>query len=319
MKGHLVNMGSDLINGTMLSGTAISYDSMGRVLKMWECGPSICGTQYQASRAALAFAYDWNGNLTEEYDGASGQITYTRSPAGEVTYMANNSYTLPGAVGSQTLAANIQNGPNGPISYTLGSGLNVYDTYDLLGRSDGQWVCNGPAAKSCEGGTQVYGTSVGIVGSQVQQLGDTALNQQMNFKYDEFGRLTTRTVTAGAAQNFAYDYDLYGNRWAQMATAGAGPQPNFTFNAANNQIVGYAYDAAGNMTNDGAHGYFYDAEGNILQVDSGSTATYVYDALNRRIRAQTSASAYEYSYDYANRRVSQLVAQCSRLPGRLRQ
>jgi len=48
--------------------------------------------------------------------------------------------------------------------------------------------------------------------------------------------------------------------------------------------TGYAYDAAGNLTSDGSHTYTYDAEGNVLQVDGGSTATYVYDAMNRRLR-----------------------------------
>ena len=73
-------------------------------------------------------------------------------------------------------------------------------------------------------------------------------------------------------------HDCYGNLWQQTLTAGSsGPQPSFSFNAANNQTAGYTYDAAGNMTNDGSHSYTYDAEGNILQVDAGSTATHIYD------------------------------------------
>jgi RHS repeat-associated protein len=64
------------------------------------------------------------------------------------------------------------------------------------------------------------------------------------------------------------------------------------------------HQAAGNMTNDSFHSYTYDAEGNILTVDNGSTASYVYDALNRRARANTSAASYEYLYDYAGRRTS---------------
>jgi hypothetical protein len=71
-----------------------------------------------------------------------------------------------------------------------------------------------------------------------------------------------------------------------------------------NQLVGYTYDAAGNMTNDGFHTYTYDAEGNILEVDKGQTATYVYDALNHRGYSATSAGTNEYLFDPAGRRIS---------------
>jgi RHS repeat-associated protein len=87
---------------------------------------------------------------------------------------------------------------------------------------------------------------------------------------------------------------------------------------ATNQITagnGYTYHAAGNMTNDGFHSYTYDAEGNILQVDGGQTASYVYDALNRRVRAQTASATYEFMYDYAGRRTSSWYNPSSGNPG----
>jgi YD repeat-containing protein len=58
------------------------------------------------------------------------------------------------------------------------------------------------------------------------------------------------------------------------------------------------------MTFDGTHHYYlYDAEGNITQVDNGTTATYVYDALNQRVRDTTSAADTYYSYDTDGQRV----------------
>jgi len=56
----------------------------------------------------------------------------------------------------------------------------------------------------------------------------------------------------------------------------------------NNRIDGY--DAAGNMTYDGAHYYFYDAENRLIQVDgtlgtcSSAAVCYIYDANGRRVR-----------------------------------
>ena len=58
-------------------------------------------------------------------------------------------------------------------------------------------------------------------------------------------------------------------------TSGSGPTWSASSNAQTNQIMGYGYDAAGNLTNDGDHTYQYDAEGNLLTIDAGNTAAYV--------------------------------------------
>ena len=46
----------------------------------------------------------------------------------------------------------------------------------------------------------------------------------------------------------------------------------------------YSFDAAGNVTNDGAHSYGYDSENRVVSVDGGSTASYAYDHQNRRYK-----------------------------------
>jgi hypothetical protein len=155
IKGRLTVTGGG--SGATHNGSVISYDAMGRVINMWSCGPATCGTGYQSSRP-LSFAYDWAGNLTQESDTASGTINYGRSIAGEVTSITNESYqNLP--YDPPNLVSNVVNGPNGPVSYTLGNGLMGYRSYDSLGRLSGEWVCNDPAAAECIGGTQIYGTT----------------------------------------------------------------------------------------------------------------------------------------------------------------
>ena len=196
LKGRLAVTGGG--TGSTWNGSSIGYDAMGRVVNIWACGPATCGTGYQASRP-LSFAYDWVGNLTQETDGASGAIVYGRSIAGEVTSITNETYqNLP--YNPPNLVSNVVNGPDGPVSYTLGNGLNVYRSYDTLGRLYGQWVCNGPANATCSGGTQIYGTLGQWKGSQLQYLADTVLNQQVTYGYDGFNRLTSRTVTQGTQQ-----------------------------------------------------------------------------------------------------------------------
>jgi RHS repeat-associated protein len=307
VKGRLAVMGA-FTSSADHTGALFSYDLMGNVTTMWQCAPSTCPTSSgQLSRPALAFTYDLAGNLTGEFDGASGTIAYGRSPAGEVTSITNQSYNnLP--YNPPNLVSNIVNGPNGPALFSLGNGLTGVRSYDSMGRINGGWVCSGSSGASCSGGTQIYGFTAGWSGSQMIGSCDTTLSQCIGYGYDQFNRLSSRTVTSGTAQNFQYSYDRYGNRWSQTVTAGTGPSPSVSFNQSpnNNQITtaGYAYDAAGNMTHDGFHYYTYDAEGNILNVDAGSTAQYVYDAMNRRVRVQTASSTNEYLFDYAGRRTS---------------
>ena len=301
LKGRLVATSSG--GGSTFTGSLWSYDVMGRVVNIWACGPATCGNGYQGARP-LSFAYDWVGNLTQESDNVTGTINFGRSIAGEITSITNATYqNLP--YNPPNLASNVVNGPDGPVSYTLGNGLNVYRSYDALGRWQGQWVCNGPAAISCSGGTQIYGTKGVWQGSQMQSQADTVLGQQIAYGYDGFNRLTSRTVTAGTLQNYTYSYDIYGNRVSQTALQ-SGYNFNPLINPDTNQITtsGFTYDSAGNMTNDTVHSYTYDAEGNITKVDGGSTAQYVYDAFNRRVHVQTSSGATEYTYDYAGRRIS---------------
>ena len=100
-------------------------------------------------------------------------------------------------------------------------------------------------------------------------------------------------------------YDRYGNRWTQNAPQG-GPAPQYSFNTnpSNNQNLQFLYDAAGNLMNDGFCSYTYDAEGNVVQVTGCSTATYYYNALNQRVRADQGSTSREYVYNLAGQRTS---------------
>jgi RHS repeat-associated protein len=285
------------------AGTAYSYDPMGRASYLDECLPSGCGTT--SYNKQLHYTYDWAGNLLTSTDGSVVTSTYTVSLANELQSLTSS---LSNSTNPANIVSSVQNGPNGPTSYSLGSGLSSVFGYDSLGRLNGGWVCSGSTSASCSGGTQVYGFTNGWSGSQLQGSTDSVLGQTSTYGYDEFNRLAARTVTSGSpVNNFSYVYDRYGNRWAQNVTAGSGPQPNYSFTASTNQISGsgYSYDAAGNMTNDTFHTYTYDAEGNITAVDSGSTASYVYNAINQRVQATVGSSTTAFVFNVAGQRVSE--------------
>jgi RHS repeat-associated protein len=86
-------------------------------------------------------------------------------------------------------------------------------------------------------------------------------------------------------------------------TAGSGPQPQFAFDKTNNRECDGCYDAAANeITDNEGHTYTYDAEGNVTAVDGGRTASYTYDALNRRVRVTNATNTVDYQFDAAGRR-----------------
>jgi RHS repeat-associated protein len=58
--------------------------------------------------------------------------------------------------------------------------------------------------------------------------------------------------------------------------------------------LNYSYDAAGNVTNDGAHSFTYDAENRVVSVDGGSTASYSYDHQNRRVKKTVGSTTTHY-------------------------
>ena len=59
----------------------------------------------------------------------------------------------------------------------------------------------------------------------------------------------------------------------------------------------HAYDAAGNVTSDGAHTYTYDGEHRLTQVDGGGSIAYGYDYANRRIKKVSGGAVTHYVWE----------------------
>ena len=121
------------------------------------------------------------------------------------------------------------------------------------------------------------------------------------YSYDTLNRISTMsdTVSSQNCKGLQWTYDAWGNRVGQATTNGS----CFSFNNAvntQNRLIGYQYDAAGNLTNDGNHIYTYDAENRIITVDGGAIS-YVYDAEGRR--AEKSGWS-DYIHDLSGRTVA---------------
>lgn len=103
------------------------------------------------------------------------------------------------------------------------------------------------------------------------------------YSYDSLYRLSS-AVTTGSTNypkwGISEAYDRYGNRTDQNQTFGSPPMNPVLVSTSTNHVTstGYAYDANGNMTNDGSNTLVYDAENRTLSATNGSAAgTYTYE------------------------------------------
>jgi RHS repeat-associated protein len=138
------------------------------------------------------------------------------------------------------------------------------------------------------------------------------VRRTQKFEYDAWGRLKkgyTWDLSQQGTWRLEWEYDRFGNRRTQALTGGQASitQPQLEISETTNRITtpGYAYDAAGNMTNDSLHAYTFDAENRIKTVD-GTEATYTYSGPTRLKKADKSGTTvYIYSgskviAEYAN-------------------
>ena len=125
----------------------------------------------------------------------------------------------------------------------------------------------------------------------------------IGYSYDEFNRLSGVDMNDGLS--FSYTYDRYGNRWAQNLTAGSGPSSSVAFDVQDNEMYGFTYDAAGNVTYDGTNSYAYDADGNLVSFSGTGAAGYIFDALNHRVQTRISGGAItNFVFNTAGQKVS---------------
>jgi len=162
--------------------------------------------------------------------------------------------------------------------------------------------------------------------TQITQGSDT-----VSFTYDAADRRTSMTLPNGTVASYTYDaasqltevayarsgtpignltytYDLNGNRTSVGGTLAATNLPaavSTTAYNANNQLTTWgsaslSYDLAGNLTGDGAHAYAWSARTLLSSIDSGSTASFSYDAFGRRVSKTIGSTTTGFAYDGAN-------------------
>jgi YD repeat-containing protein len=120
---------------------------------------------------------------------------------------------------------------------------------------------------------------------QIANLRDST--RTVNYTYDQLNRLSSAQTTA-ANWGDSYTYDNWGNLLAKTVINGSGESLAALTVDSENHIVGFGYDLAGNMLNDGVNSMTYDAE-NRRNPTSGTTFTY--DGDGRRV-AKSDGTVY---------------------------
>jgi RHS repeat-associated protein len=261
-----------------------AYDSLGRLVDLWY--PAQYGVRLPRDEDRRQV------HQTSDSVGRPETTSMTRFPQRDVSDVSSVlRYGVAGQVES------MRTGPAGP--------KELIETYpvDLVNlQTSGQQVTRG--TERLLDLSYDFRHDISDKPSRTEQL--TAMtdnlhpDRSLHYSYDQVGRLSSATqgTAAGPAWTQTYDYDRYGNRTAVHATAPPGHAAPIDGRAATPvdegsnrlRIVGYSYDAAGNLTRSKEGGvwlrYRYDAVGRLAAVltDGGAELeSYIYGYAGNRV------------------------------------
>ncbi len=264
-------------------GTSWSHDTMGRILQERRTIGTIKG-DYENDAfnldGSVASVTSLGYGVTYTYSGAARPLTALHSATNLVT---GATYAPPGeltgmTLGSAITVANAYSDRLQPIllSAASPSGSVFSDCFDFhLGMAvTGQ--CNFSASVAGDNGN-VY---------QIVNNRNNTRNQ--SFTYDTLNRITS-AQSSGTQWGETFTIDAWGNLTNRAEIAGKSTyEPLSTSAGTNNQLSGFGYDPAGNMTSNGSASYAYDDENRLIAT---AGISYIYDGDGQRVEKCTEGSA----------------------------
>ncbi|MDQ1748921.1 MAG: hypothetical protein QOD07_3184, partial [Frankiaceae bacterium] len=302
-------------------GVAVTrtYDNLGRLTSETASGGD-------TTSAARAFGYDLAGQRTS-LSTPTGTDTYTyddrglpltaNGPSGTATFAYNadglptqrtdsagtvavtyNNRNLPATIHdtlSQTTRTYGYNGDGQPTIIAISGSGGATSTrtlgYDDLGHVTSDQLTNQSGTVTASYG-YAYDADGNVI-SQTVNLPNNPADGTHSYSYDNADRLTSWTTPGGTATT--YGWDNAGNR-TQAGSA------TYTYDQRNELASGpqgaYAWDAEGNLTSitsgsGVATSYTYDGFNRVSSAtQSGQSATYAYDSLDRLVRSNNAALTY---------------------------
>ncbi len=245
---------------------SFTYDYMGKMLSETLNGLTTYYA-YDIRNRKVTKTYPSGRSIVEEYD-LRQRMTGIKENANYLTTLAYNAndFLIHRAYGNGTTSNYAYDVLNRLVQLTDNPSIaNVQMTYDAVGNMLSKKDLLLPTK------SEVYGYD--------------ALNRLTSFKQ---GEITTGVEIPTPLKQVQYAMDALGNR-TTVTTNGVATQ--YTTNNMNayttltgGENMNLQYDDNGNLTSDGTHTYQYNYNNRLISVDNGQTATYKYDALNRRIQ-----------------------------------
>lgn len=306
-----------------------AYDSVGNLVTRTDNNGVITYYKYddvnrltfrQYPTTAESFTYDAEGKmLTAVNINAVDSFIYDRAERilsetlnGKTTSYAYNiagktkTITYPGG----RVIQRIMDGRNHLLNITENSGVIASFVYNNAGQNTSRIFANGTT------NTFNY-TGRG----QLDNLAFApAHTNDVDYNYDKEGNPLASDFYAQADEKYGYDginrlkafsktnnsqsfnYDGVNNRTTAeidgvYVTYSINKMNAYTSITSNGNTITPAYDANGNTTAYAGINYDYDDENRITEVNDGTTATYKYDALGRRIYKATATDTTNYYFD----------------------
>jgi RHS repeat-associated protein len=247
-------------------------DGLGRVTKVLE-DPS--GLNYETD-----YAYDVLDNLTCVVQKGTDTTAFTTCASAPASWRPRS--FVYDSLSRLTSATNPESGIHVQNSYN--SRLQPLQVFRTTGATLSPTQL---AMTTCPGITGtimhlVYGFGAGTNdnGDVVSMANCRDTNRTQNFTYDSLNRIQN-AYTNGPNWGETYTIDAWGNMTAIGSYQGKPHEGLSTSALTNNQLVGFSYDAAGNLTQNGATTYTYDGENRLANT---SGWVYTYDGDGKRIK-----------------------------------
>ncbi len=133
-------------------------------------------------------------------------------------------------------------------------------------------------------------------GNVFSMIDHVVAGKDQDYGYDFLNRLTDASSPGGL---WSHGYDGYGNLHSRTSSGSGLGSMSLSISASNNRITGagYSYNSAGNQTGSPGRSHQWDGQGRLRSVDHGATASYDYDAEDRRVKKSAGEQTRLYFHD----------------------